>query len=218
MRGLGYEGENVVAGAAAPSPKYKLVFLGDEGVGKTSIITRFTYDSFDKTHQPTIGIDFISKSVCLDDGSVVRLALWDTAGQERFRSLIRSYIRDSSVAVVVYDVSSRQSFINAAQWVADVRAERGPDVLIALVGNKADLTDRRQVTSEEGDTRARELQAMFLETSAKLGLNVRALFRNIAAALPAAPPAAETPAVAAHDPFLLAPSQPEPPSQRPCAC
>lgn len=89
-----------------PRSKYKLVFLGDEAVGKTSIITRFMYDHFDNTYQATIGIDFLSKTMYLDD-RVVRLQLWDTAGQERFRSLIPSYIRDSSVAIVVYDITSK---------------------------------------------------------------------------------------------------------------
>jgi Ras-related protein Rab-6A len=114
----------------------------------------------------------------------VRLQLWDTAGQERFRSLIPSYIRDSSVAVIVYDVTSRQSFLNIQRWVEEVRAERGSDVIIVLVGNKTDLVDRRQVTIEEGDAKARELGVMFIETSAKAGFNVKALFRKVAAALP----------------------------------
>jgi len=88
----------------SPLAKYKLVFLGDQSVGKTSIITRFMYDKFDTTYQATIGIDFLSKTMYLEDRTV-RLQLWDTAGQERFRSLIPSYIRDSSVAVIVYDVA-----------------------------------------------------------------------------------------------------------------
>ena len=86
--------------------KYKLVFLGDQSVGKTSIVTRFMYDTFDSSYQATIGIDFLSKTMYLEDRTV-RLQLWDTAGQERFRSLIPSYIRDSSVAVIVYDITSK---------------------------------------------------------------------------------------------------------------
>lgn len=107
----------------SPLAKYKLVFLGDQGVGKTSIITRFMYDSFDKNYQATIGIDFLSKTMYLEDRTV-RLQLWDTAGQERFRSLIPSYIRDSSVAVVVYDITNRASFLNTSKWIEDVRNER----------------------------------------------------------------------------------------------
>lgn len=100
------------------------------------------YDTFDNTYQATIGIDFLSKTMYLEDRTV-RLQLWDTAGQERFRSLIPSYIRDSSVAVVVYDITNRQSFVNTTKWVDDVRAERGNDVIIVLVGNKTDLSDKR---------------------------------------------------------------------------
>ena len=114
----------------------------------------------------------------------VRLQLWDTAGQERFRSLIPSYIRDSSVAVVVYDVSSRKSFENTRKWVDDVRGERGTDVIIVLVGNKTDLGDKREVTTAQGEEEARRCGALFVETSAKVGANVKSLFRKIAQALP----------------------------------
>lgn len=167
----------------SPLAKYKLVFLGDQSVGKTSIITRFMYDKFDNTYQATIGIDFLSKTMYLEDRTV-RLQLWDTAGQERFRSLIPSYIRDSSVAVVVYDVSNRQSFLNTSRWIEEVLTERGSDVIIMLVGNKTDLVDKRQVSIEEGDAKAKEVGVMFIETSSKAGFNIKALFRKIAAALP----------------------------------
>jgi Ras-related protein Rab-6A len=130
----------------------------------------------------------------------VRLQLWDTAGQERFRSLIPSYIRDSSVAVVVYDISSSclhsprptpsdhfldaKSFQNTRKWVDDVRGERGNDVIIVLVGNKTDLNDKREVTTAQGEEEAKKNNLMFIETSAKVGHNVKNLFRRIAQALP----------------------------------
>jgi Ras-related protein Rab-6A len=131
----------------------------------------------------------------------VRLQLWDTAGQERFRSLIPSYIRDSSVAVVVYDISStspvlrtgalqeltgidKKSFENTKKWIDDVRAERGNDVIIVLVGNKTDLNDKREVTTQQGEEEAKKNNLMFVETSAKLGHNVKNLFKRIAQALP----------------------------------
>ncbi len=98
--------------------------------------------------------------------------------------MIPSYIRDSSVAVIVYDVTNRQSFLNVHRWIDEVRAERGADVIIVLVGNKTDLVDKRQVSIEEGDAKARELNVIFIETSAKAGFNIKALFRKIAAALP----------------------------------
>lgn len=168
----------------APLAKYKLVFLGDQSVGKTSIITRFMYDNFDRHYQATIGIDFLSKTMYLEDRTV-RLQLWDTAGQERFRSLIPSYIRDSSVAVVVYDVTNRASFLSTAKWVEDVRAERGNDVVICLVGNKTDLgNDKRQISTEEGEERSKKDGLLFMECSAKAGYNVKSLFRKLATSLP----------------------------------
>ncbi|KAL8689143.1 MAG: hypothetical protein Q9218_005115 [Villophora microphyllina] len=166
-----------------PMKKFKLVFLGEQSVGKTSLITRFMYDSFDNMYQATIGIDFLSKTMYLEDRTV-RLQLWDTAGQERFRSLIPSYIRDSSVAVVVYDISSLKSFQNTRKWVDDVRGERGNDVIIVLVGNKTDLGDKREVTTQQGEEEAKRCGAIFVETSAKAGANVKGLFRRIAQALP----------------------------------
>ena len=141
------------------------------------------YDSFDSTYQATIGIDFLSKTMYLEDRTV-RLQLWDTAGQERFRSLIPSYIRDSSVAVVVYDITSQKSFQQTRKWVDDVRGERGNDVIIVLVGNKTDLNDKREVTAAQGEEEAKKHNLMFIETSAKVGHNVKALFKRIAQALP----------------------------------
>ena len=191
---------------ANPLRKFKLVFLGEQSVGKTSLITRFMYDSFDHTYQATIGIDFLSKTMYrmkykkileLDftnfwsffnfcfylEDRTVRLQLWDTAGQERFRSLIPSYIRDSTVAVVVYDITNVNSFNQTNKWIDDVRAERGNDVIIMLVGNKTDLADKRQVSIDEGEKKAKDLNVMFIETSAKAGYNVKQLFRRVAAAL-----------------------------------
>ncbi|KAI4370325.1 hypothetical protein MLD38_018688 [Melastoma candidum] len=125
--------------------KYKLVFLGDQSVGKTSIITRFMYDKFDNTYQATIGIDFLSKTMYLEDRTV-RLQLCyisgTSAGQERFRSLIPSYIRILLLPLFVYDVASRQSFLNTSTWIEEVRTERGSDVIIVLVGTKLILWRR----------------------------------------------------------------------------
>jgi len=166
-----------------PRSKYKLVFLGDESVGKTSIITRFMYDTFDGSYKVTIGIDFVSKTMYLED-RIVRLQLWDTAGQERFRSLIPSYIRDSSIAIIVYDITNRQSFLNTDQWIDDVRTERGTDVVIMLVGNKTDLAEKRQVSTQEAEAKAKQYEIMLIETSAKAGFNVKQLFRKLALSLP----------------------------------
>ena len=167
----------MAAAGTAPLKKYKLVFIGDQSVGKTSIISRFMYDTFDTHYASTIGIDFVSKSVPIDRGTV-RLQLWDTAGQERFRSLIPAYIRDSQVAVVVFDITSRASFDSTTTWIADVRAQRGNDVIIVLVGNKTDLVSQREVSAAEIEQRANEQEIMFIETSAKEGFNIKLLFRG----------------------------------------
>lgn len=127
--------------------------------------------------------DLNGQTMYLEDRTV-RLQLWDTAGQERFRSLIPSYIRDSSVAVVVYDISNAKSFQNTRKWIDDVRGERGNDVIIVLVGNKTDLNDKREVTTAQGEEEAKKNGLMFIETSAKVGHNVKQLFRRIAQALP----------------------------------
>ena len=169
--------------AVNPVAKYKIVLLGNLAVGKTSIINQFMYGTFDHMHQPTIGIDFLSQTMYLDDRTI-RLQLWDTAGQERFRALIPSYIRDSSVAVIVYDVTNRQSFMDVDKWVEDVRNERGTDVIIMVAGNKIDLADKRVVTLEEGDAKAADLNVMHIEVSAKAGVNVKTLFRRLAQELP----------------------------------
>lgn len=166
--------------------KYKIVFLGDQSVGKTSLITRFMYDTFDETYATTIGIDFLSKTMYLEEGKTVRLQLWDTAGQERFRSLIPSYIRDSHVAVICYDITNKKSFLNLDKWIKDVKVERGDDVVIVLVGNKLDLANtKRQVSVEEVEQLHNKIGSnFFIETSTKANHNVKLLFKKIAQSLP----------------------------------
>ncbi|EGR26932.1 ras oncogene family protein, putative [Ichthyophthirius multifiliis] len=170
---------------ATPLSKYKLVFLGDQAVGKTSIINRFMFDTFDGKDHPTVGIDFISKTLYYEDRTI-RLQLWDTAGQERFRSLIPSYIRDSAVAVICYDITNKSSFENITKWVEDVRAERGQEVIICLVGNKTDMQDKRAIQQQEAQQKAKELDVKFFEVSALSGDNIQQLFKAIGGMLPGA--------------------------------
>ncbi|KAK0457683.1 ras family-domain-containing protein [Desarmillaria tabescens] len=201
--------------SSTPPKRTKIVLLGDQSVGKTSLITRFMYDTFDNTYQATIGIDFLSKTMYLEDRTV-RLQLWDTAGQERFRSLIPSYIRDSSVAIVVFDITNRQSFLSTTKWIDDVRSERGSDVIIVLVGNKADLSDKRQVTLEEATAKATQLDILFMETSAKAGHNVKSLFKKIAMSLPGMEKEGQTDGNTKID--VTTPSSGEVPEASQCNC
>lgn len=143
------------------------------------------YDTFDDQYAATIGIDFLLKTMYLEDNKTIRLQLWDTAGQERFRSLIPSYIRDSHVAVICYDITNKKSFENLGKWIHDVKLERGDDVIIVVVGNKSDLSNKRQVTMEECEEYLKSVNGKFcIETSTKANLNVKQLFKKIASSLP----------------------------------
>lgn len=161
--------------------KCKVVFLGAAGVGKTSLINRFMTNDYVKDYSTTVGIDFFTKPVQVGDRSV-NLQIWDTAGQERFKSLVPSYIRDSSIAVLVYDVSDAKSFDEALAWHQTVLKERGSDATIILVGNKNDLESK--IEHEKVINFARPLSIPSVETSAKTGQNVSRLFRIISDSIP----------------------------------
>mmetsp|Transcript_55099 Transcript_55099/g.98317 ORF Transcript_55099/g.98317 Transcript_55099/m.98317 type:complete len:205 (-) Transcript_55099:87-701(-) len=166
------------------TPKYKVVFVGDQSVGKTSLIVRYLKNMFDEKVDATIGMDFQTKTVKLNESQNIRLQLWDTAGQERFRSLVTSYIRDAAAAVVCFDITKRETFDNTGRWIEEVRSARGDDALIFLVGNKADVEDQRQVTTQEMQEKAEQMRASkFIEASAKTGDKVQDLFQMLAEAL-----------------------------------
>jgi len=162
--------------------KFKIVFLGDQGVGKTSIIKRFIYDTFDESNAATIGVDLISKTVTLQS-KTIRLNLWDTAGQEKFRCLIPGYIRDAGVAIIVYDITKPESFDHVKSWVDEVKEARKEEVLIAVIGCKSDLSDERQVPDSEGKKIAQEYNGLFKEVSAKSGANIQEFFQDLVVSL-----------------------------------
>ena len=161
------------------SPKYKLIFLGDQGVGKSCILNRFLNDSFMEEYQNTIGLDFHSKTVQIENQDI-HLLLYDTAGQEKFRSLIPMYTRDANIILLVYDITSQNSFSHLSDWLKDLTNINLNEVIIAIVANKNDLNAKREVTLEEGKKYANENNFIFQEVSAKTGFGFSELFyKNI---------------------------------------
>ena len=157
------------------SPKYKLIFLGDQSVGKSCILNRFLNDTFIEDYQATIGLDFQSKNVQIENQDI-HLLLYDTAGQEKFRSLIPMYTRDANIILLVYDISNRDSFLNLTQWLKDLTNVNMDEIILCIVGNKIDLVDKRVVTTEEGEKFAGEHDFIFQEISAKTGAGFSDLF------------------------------------------
>ena len=155
----------------------KIIFLGDQYVGKSSILNRFYQDKFEPDYQATIGLDFHSKNTEIN-GESIRLLLYDTAGQEKFKSLIPIYIRDANIILVVYDITVKESFIHTEHWVNETKDLRREDAIFVLIGNKTDLEDKRQVTSKEAEDFANEKGFIFHEVSAKTGDGVEDLFNN----------------------------------------
>jgi small GTP-binding protein len=159
----------------------KLIIIGDSGTGKSCLLHRFVEDSFCEEQTQTIGVEFGAKVVQLA-GRKVKLQIWDTAGQERYRSVTRSYYRGAAGCLLVFDVTNRATFEHAAQWLADVKQLAGKDVVVMLVGNKADLgtADRRVVTYNEAALFAQEHDMLHFETSAATGDFVTDAFLKVA--------------------------------------
>lgn len=153
---------------------FKFIVIGDTAVGKSCLLHRFIDNKFKKESTHTIGVEFGSKIVEVG-GRNVKLQIWDTAGQERFRSVTRSYYRGAAGAILVYDITSRETYNHVASWLSDARSLANKDISIILVGNKADLPNR-EVTFLEASRFAQENDLMFLETSALSGEGVEGVF------------------------------------------
>eukprot|EP00727_Mastigamoeba_balamuthi_P010762 m51a1_g6308 putative ras-related protein rab-18 (206) ;mRNA; r:319830-321200 len=154
---------------------FKLLFVGDSGVGKSSILLRYTDDQFDEEHACTIGVDFKIKYITCK-GKRVNLTIWDTAGQEKFRSLTSSYYRGTHAIVLVYDVTKKETFEHVGQWLNEVRLySTNPDAVLVLVGNKTDKAER-QVSRDQGVEFARSNGMLFFECSAKTREGIQQAF------------------------------------------
>ncbi|KAI1822665.1 ras-domain-containing protein [Xylaria intraflava] len=190
--------------APKPSSSVKLVLLGEAAVGKSSLVLRFVNNDFQENKEPTIGAAFLTQK-CNLPSRTIKFEIWDTAGQERFASLAPMYYRNAQAALVVYDLTKPTSLVKARHWVAELQRQASPGIVIALVGNKLDLTNdseagqgeaeaeaaegdepgnARKVTTEEAKSYAEEENLLFFETSAKTGYNVTEVFTAIANAIP----------------------------------
>ncbi|KRX75133.1 Ras-related protein Rab-4B [Trichinella sp. T6] len=158
---------------------FKFLIIGNSGTGKSCVLHQFLENKFKQDTAHTIGIEFGSKVVKIQDRSI-KLQVWDTAGQERFRSLTKNYYNGAACALLVYDITCRQSFNAIAQWLSDARSLASPQIIVILIGNKKDLEDRREVTFMEGSQFAQENGMLFLETSALTGENIEETFLRCA--------------------------------------
>ncbi|MFX1566469.1 MAG: Rab family GTPase [Promethearchaeota archaeon] len=158
---------------------FKVVLVGDAEVGKTSLTTRFAYGTFTDGYISTLGVDFIVKSLPLDN-YIVKLQAWDTAGQERYAGVRPIYYRGAKGALLVFDITMRQSFVNVDKWYDQIRKFSGNDVPIILVGNKIDLVDSRLVSTDEVQVYAAQKGMPYFETSAKTDYAVNDVFLKLA--------------------------------------
>ncbi|KAI8985099.1 ras-domain-containing protein [Pilobolus umbonatus] len=158
---------------------FKLVIIGDSGVGKTNLLNRFVHDKFEYSSKSTIGLDLTIKNMNVK-GKRIRAQIWDTAGQERYRSITKRYYRGSVGALLVYDISKRESFDNVSRWLSEIRSnESHPDVVVMLFGNKSDLESTREVSQEEARGYSEANNLMFMETSALDNINVELAFNTL---------------------------------------
>jgi len=155
---------------------FQVVLIGDSGVGKSSILARFTKAEFTEDTKSTIGLDFASKTLTVD-GTLVKTQIWDTAGQERYRGIAKNYYRKTMGALIVYDITRRDSFSNAEFWLNELRTHAKEDIVILLVGNKSDLEQARNVSKEEGTKFSKGNNLNFIETSARDDSNVDQAFK-----------------------------------------
>ncbi len=155
---------------------FKLIIIGDQGVGKSCLAIKASRNYFEDFYSPTVGFEFLSFNVKVED-KIVKLQIWDTCGQEVYRSLISSFFRSASLAIIVYSIDSEESFNNIEKWLNDIKTQSNPDIKIFLVGNKADLEDKRKISHEEGEKLSNDHKfSYFMETSAKTGFNVQNVF------------------------------------------
>lgn len=155
---------------------FKIIIIGDSGVGKSSLTLRATKNQFQDYYNATVGFEFFSQNIKMDD-TIIKLQMWDTCGQEIYRSLISSFYKNSSLAMIMYSIEDEESFRHLDYWIKEIKNNSNPDIKIILIGNKVDLEDKRTVSKEEEEKFAKEngIEEVY-ETSAKTGFNAKNIF------------------------------------------
>uniref|UniRef100_A0A6T8BQC4 Ras-related protein Rab-11A n=1 Tax=Prymnesium polylepis TaxID=72548 RepID=A0A6T8BQC4_9EUKA len=157
---------------------FKCVIVGNQGVGKTNLLSRFTKGEFSKENKPTIGVEFSTRQI-EHDGLTIEAQVWDTAGQERYKAVTAAYYRGALGALIVYDITKRDSFENCEHWLRELRTHADPSIVAMLVGNKCDLRHQQAVDVEDAKDFAEDNNLAFIETSAKDATNVDLAFETI---------------------------------------
>jgi len=161
---------------------FKVVLIGDSGVGKSNLLSRFTRNEFNLDSKSTIGVEFATRSITVDS-KTIKAQIWDTAGQERYRAITSAYYRGAVGALLVYDIAKKQTFEDVERWLKELRDHADSNIVILLVGNKSDLKHLRAVPTEEAESYARSNDLAFMETSALDASNVEAAFEHILKAI-----------------------------------
>lgn len=159
---------------------FKLVLIGDSGVGKSNLLSRFTKNEFNLESKSTIGVEFATRSLRMD-GKVIKAQIWDTAGQERYRAITSAYYRGAVGALLVYDVTRRPTFENVLRWLKELRNHTDPNIVVMLIGNKSDLRHLVAVSTDDGKDLAERESLYFMETSALEATNVEKAFSEVLA-------------------------------------
>ncbi len=160
--------------------KFKIIFIGESSVGKTSIINRFLKDIFFENYECTISAEQKKKILKLDKNNVAELEIWDTAGEERFRTITKQFYQDAYGAFIIYDITNRESYKRIENWIKDINQSAPTDIVIGIVGNKNDIKNKRVIEYEEAESYSNENNALFFEVSAKNGNNIDAAFQQMA--------------------------------------
>jgi len=157
---------------------FKIVLIGDSGVGKSNLLTRFTKNEFNLESKTTIGVEFATKTISVDN-KIIKAQIWDTAGQERYRAITSAYYRGAVGALLVFDITKATSFTNVEKWLSELKANAEPSIIVTLIGNKNDLKQLRTVSQEDAVNFAEKFGIPFLETSALDSTNVEMAFHRI---------------------------------------